>query len=290
MAEIAEVHVTDGVPDTGTGEAPTLAPVRDAVLAGNALLTTIDADTAALVLALADPATQTTLAAVLAKIIAAPATEAKQDTLIAKDFATQTTLAAILAKIIAAPSTEAKQDAANALLTTIDGDTGVLGAVADAAAVDGTVKAALRAIATALGVTALDLGVGTGGSRSLRVAIDTAQIGSAGPQVPASSVSVAGAKYKYTTVTASGNVALGAAGAAGDYLHGVLIIPGTTSPGAVQIGDSTTDTTIFAGGASSVATLHPFFVPIGAQSAAGGWSVITGTNVTAIAIGHFTEA
>ena len=43
-----------------------------------------------------DFATQTTLAAVLAKIIAAPATEAKQDTLIAKDFATQTTLAAIL--------------------------------------------------------------------------------------------------------------------------------------------------------------------------------------------------
>ena len=43
-----------------------------------------------------DFATQTTLAAVLAKIIAAPATEAKQDTLIAKDYATQTTLAAQL--------------------------------------------------------------------------------------------------------------------------------------------------------------------------------------------------
>ena len=94
----------------------------------------------------------TSLAAILAKIIAAPATEAKQDTLIAKDFATQatleasrvllntisskdfatqatleasrvllanldgkdyatqTTLAAILTKIIAAPATEAKQD------------------------------------------------------------------------------------------------------------------------------------------------------------------------------------
>lgn len=33
-----------------------------------------------------------------------------------KDFATQTTLAAILAKIITAPSTEAKQDALNALI------------------------------------------------------------------------------------------------------------------------------------------------------------------------------
>jgi hypothetical protein len=38
------------------------------------------------------------------------ATAANQATLIAKDFATQTTLAAVLAKIIAAPATEAKQD------------------------------------------------------------------------------------------------------------------------------------------------------------------------------------
>jgi len=48
-----------------------------------------------------DFATQITLAAVLAKIIAAPATEAKQDTLIAKDFATQTTLAAIQTTLFA---------------------------------------------------------------------------------------------------------------------------------------------------------------------------------------------
>lgn len=48
-------------------------------------------------------ATETTLAAVLAKILAAPSTEAKQDIII-------TALAAILAKLIASPSTEAKQD------------------------------------------------------------------------------------------------------------------------------------------------------------------------------------
>lgn len=73
-----------------------------------------------------DFATQVTLAAVLAKIIAAPATEAKQDTgnaslasIAGKDFATQATLAAVLAKIIAAPATEAKQDAGNASLTSI---------------------------------------------------------------------------------------------------------------------------------------------------------------------------
>lgn len=74
-----------------------------------------------------DFATQTTLAAILAKILIAPSTEAKQDTgnaslttIAAVDFATQTTLAAILAKIIAAPATEAKQDTGNTSLGSID--------------------------------------------------------------------------------------------------------------------------------------------------------------------------
>lgn len=39
-----------------------------------------------------------------------------------KDFATQTTLAAILAKLIAAPATEAKQDALAALIGEVDAD------------------------------------------------------------------------------------------------------------------------------------------------------------------------
>lgn len=83
---------------------------------------------ATLVTKLADPATQTTLAAILAKMIAAPSTEAKQDTgntslatLVTKlaDPATQTTLAAILAKMIAAPATEAKQDTSTAAVNLV---------------------------------------------------------------------------------------------------------------------------------------------------------------------------
>lgn len=73
-------------------------------------------------------ASQVTLAAILAKIIAAPATEAKQDALNAKDFATQTTLAAVLAKIIAAPATEAKQDT---LIGHVDGVEGALNTIRD---------------------------------------------------------------------------------------------------------------------------------------------------------------
>lgn len=103
-------------------------------------------------------ALHTQLVAILAKIISAPATEAKQDTLIghvdgveaaltallAKDFATQTTLAAILAKIIAAPATEAKQDtaiAANALIGTRTYGTTTRVAVGSASAQSGAITA-----------------------------------------------------------------------------------------------------------------------------------------------------
>lgn len=109
-----------------------------------ASLTTLIGHVDGIEAALSTLGTQTTLAAILAKIIAAPATEAKQDTIIGHvdgieglitsgnsaqaTAANQTTiighvdgieasLASILAKIIAAPATEAKQDALIALST-----------------------------------------------------------------------------------------------------------------------------------------------------------------------------
>lgn len=84
--------------DTRTTELlETLVPVNHADLA------------AILAKLIAAPATEATLASILAKLIAAPATEAKQDT-------GNTTLADILAKLIAAPATEATLEAARALL------------------------------------------------------------------------------------------------------------------------------------------------------------------------------
>lgn len=82
---------------------------------------------------------------------------------------------------------------------------------------------------------------------------------------------------------------LGATGGAGDYLTGLLIIPGTTSPGNVLLRDGSggSDRTIFAGGASSVSNLVPFFVPFGAR-ATSDWRVTTGANVTVFAVGNFT--
>lgn len=95
---------------------------------------------------------------------------------------------------------------------------------------------------------------------------------------------------EYETVAASQtDQALGATGATGDLLTGVLIIPATTSPGLVQIQDGAgTAITVFAGGADSVSTLHPFFVPLGIRSGAGAWSITTGANVSAIGVGNFS--
>lgn len=97
------------------------------------------------------------------------------------------------------------------------------------------------------------------------------------------------AATEYETVAASQtDQMLGATGAAGDLLVGLLIIPATTSPGGVSIEDGATNIPVFVGGASSVATLVPFFVPLGIKSVSGGWEITTGANVSVIGVGNFT--
>ncbi len=98
----------------------------------------------------------------------------------------------------------------------------------------------------------------------------------------------------YETVAASQtDQILGATGAVGDFLAGVLIIPGATAAGAVSIKDGNgSGISIFAGGGTTaLLTLTPFFVPIGAKCTATttpGWKITTGANVTAIGVGAFT--
>ena len=100
-------------------------------------------------------------------------------------------------------------------------------------------------------------------------------------------VSPTGLDYEWVTSGATA-VALGPTGAAGDLLVGLLIVPQSISPGAVQIIDSTTSNSVFEGGTSSVSTLIPFFVPINAKSVNGAWRVSTGAAVRAMAVGRFT--
>ena len=94
----------------------------------------------------------------------------------------------------------------------------------------------------------------------------------------------------YETVAASqSDQALGATGASNDYLHSLIIVPATTSPGAVSIKDGGGSAiTVFTGGALSVTALTPMVVPLSMVSTAGAWSVTTGAAVSVIAVGDFT--
>lgn len=94
---------------------------------------------------------------------------------------------------------------------------------------------------------------------------------------------------EYETVAASQTAqVLGATGATGDYISGLLVIPATTSPGNVILLDNAISITVFAGGASSVSNLVPFFIPLGMKSVSGAWKVTAGANVSVIGIGNFT--
>lgn len=94
---------------------------------------------------------------------------------------------------------------------------------------------------------------------------------------------------EYETVAASQTAqSIGATGAIGDYIEGVLVIPATTSPGVVTLLDGDTSIPIFVGGASSVGSLTPFFIPLAMYSVVGAWKITTGANVSVIATGSFT--
>jgi hypothetical protein len=93
----------------------------------------------------------------------------------------------------------------------------------------------------------------------------------------------------YETVAASqtGQV-LGGAGAKGDYLATLTVIPTSVSPGAIAILDGATSVTVFAGGANALSNLVPFQIPIGMYSVNGAWSVTTGAGLSVVATGSFT--
>lgn len=102
-------------------------------------------------------------------------------------------------------------------------------------------------------------------------------------------VSFSGTEYE--TIAASQTAqALGASGAVGDYLGGLLIIPDTTGAGDVTIidgsGGGAVSIKVFATG--TLPSLAPIWVPLGLSSVVGGWHVTTGANVHVLAIGNFT--
>lgn len=104
-----------------------------------------------------------------------------------------------------------------------------------------------------------------------------------------STVQLSSNRYKAVAASQTATALGPNGGAKGDVLEGVLIVPATTSPGAVSILDDTTSMTIFTGGAGSVTNLVPFFVPLGGlRSLNGAWKITTGAAVSIIAVGRIT--
>lgn len=106
----------------------------------------------------------------------------------------------------------------------------------------------------------------------------------------AQQVTVSDTPGTYKTVAASQtDTTLGSTGAVGDYLQAILVVPASTSPGAVSIKDGSTSITVFAGGASSLTTLVPFPIFLGMRAGnSGGWKVTTGASLSIIATGNFS--
>lgn len=96
---------------------------------------------------------------------------------------------------------------------------------------------------------------------------------------------------EYETVAASQtDQILGATGAVGDYLAGLLVVPATTGAGSVSIKDGNGSAiSVFVAG--TLPGLVPFFIPLGIKCVAAttpGWKITTGASVSVIATGNFT--
>lgn len=92
--------------------------------------------------------------------------------------------------------------------------------------------------------------------------------------------------FSYATVAAS-QTQSSVGSRTGDILEGILVVPATTSPGNVIVVDGATSITVFTGGASSVGSLVPFYIPLGLKSTAGGFAITTGANVSVVVTGHW---
>jgi len=111
--------------------------------------------------------------------------------------------------------------------------------------------------------------------------------GSPTPIDPRRLTGLPGSEYEKVAASQTGQV-LGATGATGDLINGILVIPSSTSPGVVTLLDGAISIPVFTGGTTSVSNLVPFLIPLGLRSVSGAWSLTTGANVSCVAIGDFT--
>lgn len=92
----------------------------------------------------------------------------------------------------------------------------------------------------------------------------------------------------YENAPAGATTMMGGAGAVGDILAGVIIVPAAAAPGPVDIKDGATTIRIFVGGAT-ITTTAPFTIDLkGIASKNAGWELVCGAGVAAVGVGDFT--
>jgi hypothetical protein len=315
------VHITGGIPDSGTGNITTLGQT---LLDGANI--TYGATTDAAVAAGAAGSVSAKLRSMSRDIVGGIVLQAGANIIgaVTQSGAWNVTNITGTISLPTGAATSAKQPALGTAGTPASDVITVQGAASMTPLLsrisDGVNAAAIKAASTAPAATdpaivvslspnSVALGAGAANSTTQRVTIDNTQLAALATTPQARSAgfqlvdlpterqgSAGGLKIddifsQYETVAASQtDQAMGATGATGDYLAGVLVIPGTSAAGVVQIKDgSGSAITIFAGGGTTaLADLKPFMVPLGLYSTSGAWKVTTNTNVTAIGIGKFT--
>jgi hypothetical protein len=75
-------------------------------------------------------------------------------------------------------------------------------------------------------------------------------------------------------------------GEVGDFITRILVIPATTSHGAMTLIDGSSSIVVFVGGA--VVDVKPFEIPLEMASKSTAWKITTGANVSVVCNGKFT--
>jgi hypothetical protein len=169
-------------------------------------------------------------------------------------------------------ATAAAQTTANTSLAAIDTNAGAIADAAVAAGATGSIAAKLRRLTADIGALILQIPSALG---KKTVATSLAANSKSGGD-------------EYETVAASQtDQAMGATGATGDYIEGLVCVVATAATSQVQIKD----------GSGSAITVLPnavgpgvgtYYVPLGLTSTSGAWKVTTAAGVSVIACGDFT--
>ena len=93
--------------------------------------------------------------------------------------------------------------------------------------------------------------------------------------------------YQYETVAAAQSLqVLGNAGAAGDYLHRLIVTVNTAATSGVSITDGATNISLVPANVGS--GVGVITIEVNAASISSGWKVTTGAGVTVVAVGQFS--